>query len=158
MLGCDGVHLPLDILLVEQGRREELGEAIQRLGKRRMGYLEKVIGVVVGRIGVAVSGVGRKVLLVLPGLGIFLGTQKQHVLQEMGHAGVFLRIFQGPGGYRHGRRRALRFRVGDQHHPQSVFQHQLTVGHLRSRLSQQLILRTLFELARFTSYCNHQKA
>ena len=48
--------------------------------------LELVIGVVAGRVGVVVAAVGLDEIAVVGDLGIFLGAEEEHVLEEMREA------------------------------------------------------------------------
>ena len=90
-------------------------------------HIEKIIGVFKTGVGVAGAAVLGDVLLVLRRVGVFVGAQKQHVLQEVREAAAARGIITAAHADIQRRRRLDCFRVGDQQYLHLVGQRQQPV-------------------------------
>ncbi len=114
-------------LLVEQRRDEELAEAVQRVFQELRAHGKEVVGVVVGGPGIVAAAVVLDEGLVFPGLGIFLGAEKEHVLQEVRQSlAVGGIVAMAHGDVQRGGR-LVRRRVRHEHHLHAVVETQVAV-------------------------------
>ena len=123
----DRVFFPLHIGGIKPGGDKKLRETVE--GLRQVGRvdIEKVVGVLKRGKGVAGTAVLGDEFLVLRGIGVFVRTQEQHVLQEMREPAATLRVVATAHGYIQGRGRLDRVRVGNQQHFHLVGQGEQTV-------------------------------
>ena len=106
--------LALDVLAVEPGRYEEPGEAVERAVEMGGVDLEEIDGVVERGRGVAGAAVLVDEAMVLAGVRVLVGAEKQHVLKEVREARAIVRVAGAPHVDVERRRCLVGVRVGDE--------------------------------------------
>ena len=99
---------------------EKLRETIQSLRQVFRVDVEEIIGVLETGVGVVGSAVFGDKALVLRGIGVFISTEKQHVLEEVSKAWKVLRIVRAADVNVHGSGRLVSLWVRNQHDLQVV--------------------------------------
>ena len=117
------LSLALDVLAVEAGGDEELGEAVERAFEVRGVDVEEVARVGERRRGVAGAAVLGEKAAVLPGVRILLGAEKQHVLHEVREPRPRVRIVAATHVDVERRRGLVRVGVGDDQGLEPVVEH-----------------------------------
>ena len=113
VLGLNDAALARDVLAVESGADEELGEAVERALEVRRVHFEEVARVRERRARVAEAAVLGDEAVVLARVGILPGAEEQHVLEEVRHSGTPVRIVGASHVHVEGGRRLVGARVGD---------------------------------------------
>ena len=96
VLGVHDLALALDVLSVEPGGDEELGESVERAFQVRGVDVEEVARVGERGCGVAGAAVLGDKTVVLAGVRILLGAEKQHVLEKVREPRARIRIVGAP--------------------------------------------------------------
>ena len=112
-LGMHDMALAVDVRGIESGGYEELGEPVERILEVGGLDVEEVPGVREGRGGVGGAAVLGDEPPVLVGIGVFLGTQKQDVLEKVCESRTVVGIARVPYVHVESGRGLVGIRVGD---------------------------------------------
>ena len=99
-----------------------------RPSKNASGRMEKAVGVVQGRVGVAIPAVAADEIAVAVRVREFFRTKKQHVLEEVRQAQVAFRLGEAAHVYGESRRRLVAGEVAHKEHLQAVGEHPVAVA------------------------------
>ena len=127
VLGVHHMALAIDVLGIEPGRDEELGEPVERAFEMRGVDIEEIV-----RMGERGRGIGGAAVLgdetvVLAGVRILPGAEKQHVFEEVREARARFRIVGAPHVDVERRRGLVGVRIGDEERFESVVEQERTV-------------------------------
>ena len=127
VLGVHRVALLVDPLRCKGGADEELGEPVEPRLEEAVVDVEEEVGELGTGPGVVAAPVTAHELLVFTGFGVGAGTEKQHMLEEMGHALAIRRIVEVAGIHRQGGGGFVGLGITDQQDPEPICQLQIVI-------------------------------
>src|SRR5690606_12879568 len=106
----------------EQGRDKKPGKAVQGRQQVIGVHIKEIVGLLQAGVGIEAAAVLRQKRLVLAGLGILVGAQKQHVLEKVSQAIPLGGVLETAHMDTQGGRRLVRLRVGYQQYLEAIGQ------------------------------------